>query len=913
MPKIPVQLQTGFRFIKLKKFAGDFKEAKRALENDWQTTANYPWQEVVDEKACGVIIGTNDVFIDIDNKWLANHLVKTKVIPETFTVKTPGNPGFHFGLKCLNAKAKNLNMAGVPVGEIRTGKQYVVAPNSMIGEKKYEIIKDLPLTEIMPGELEKKFERYISWDSKKRLRPCFLNAVHEKVQMVGAEGQAFRTAMACEAKACGLTPDEAVALFCYQNDFGDDGAKSIYHVTRVYEKKITPHKCETIREKCSAFVDCDNCPRKRGLGGIIKTQQIAYNRRFILTSEGITHQYLIEGKKGKDGNKLDDFWGNDEIIYSGPYEPLEKLSVDGQTLFRIKVFEEKLLPMHDVIEHLKSEGGVMDRSRIENGVNAVSLDLLTRKGHATYGVYGKEGGDEIDLCFDILPFKDMQIRAAKHCEEFIHTPITKEGLSPYFEILPCWHKYEAYPAMGMSVMAPFALELRKKVKMLPVLWHYSPVPHLGKSTVQQMFSLNLFKIYPIAGNTIDSEFRLLSLIDSIGGFININEANNVEWRKIEDTIRSHTESYNAGSRGTSKLKDVEYLSRAILGITSNRFRIKDAITLVRIFKIEFDATKEGERSLTQNNDAVSKLLSQMKPFGWNLIAEELDHVGHSLGVLIDNIDKHVKEIRKYAEQFNDPRRPFMWGYCYEGLLIWERTAIKHGLACRAPTYEEFAKGIVEPVEGTSTKTRTLPVADFIHWWEMWKVKNKRQTRTDEHEWIDTIIGEGEIWEGKTLSHKGKDYVGDVITDAILREYQKEKDYQIDNLIDIAQYIMSLTGIPKNELTKTWRFNPKGSVWGVFIPHTTHNLEEDKEDSPQKDDNKPGEKPEKSQQQKIPKSGQADKIMDVKAYVEKVIAGGHKGASYIALIDHFEESFICHLIESGQLFNIPGTDLYKWGG
>jgi len=57
----------------------------------------------------------------------------------------------------------------------------------------------------------------------------------------------------------------------------------------------------------------------------------------------------------------------------------------------------------------------------------------------------------------------------------------------------------------------------------------------------------------------------------------------------------------------------------------------------------------------------------------------------------------------------------------------------------------------------------------------------------------------------------------------------------------------------------------------------------------------------------------DKIADVKNYVEKVMSSGHDGVSYDALVDHFEESLISKLIESGQLVKIPGTDIYKWEG
>jgi hypothetical protein len=62
-----------------------------------------------------------------------------------------------------------------------------------------------------------------------------------------------------------------------------------------------------------------------------------------------------------------------------------------------------------------------------------------------------------------------------------------------------------------------------------------------------------------------------------------------------------------------------------------------------------------------------------------------------------------------------------------------------------------------------------------------------------------------------------------------------------------------------------------------------------------------------------KTSQFDKIMEVKAYIEQYNTKGHDGISWAALTDHFNETLLYHLKESGQLFNIPGTELYRWGG
>lgn len=60
-----------------------------------------------------------------------------------------------------------------------------------------------------------------------------------------------------------------------------------------------------------------------------------------------------------------------------------------------------------------------------------------------------------------------------------------------------------------------------------------------------------------------------------------------------------------------------------------------------------------------------------------------------------------------------------------------------------------------------------------------------------------------------------------------------------------------------------------------------------------------------------KKSQHERILEVKQYIEKAKAAG-LSVSYVALADHFSESDIGHLIESGQLIKQPDGN-YAWGG
>src|SRR3989344_2333212 len=86
---IPKQLQRpDFRFVKV-------CSKKNAIEDDWQNTANYEWnnpllQKWIEQgKNYGVIGGYGKLLvIDFDDEWAYNKL--KDLLPETFVVKTGG-------------------------------------------------------------------------------------------------------------------------------------------------------------------------------------------------------------------------------------------------------------------------------------------------------------------------------------------------------------------------------------------------------------------------------------------------------------------------------------------------------------------------------------------------------------------------------------------------------------------------------------------------------------------------------------------------------------------------------------------------------------------------------------------------------------------------------------------------------
>lgn len=162
---IPKQLQEGkFKFILLKE--------KIPIEKDWTTANNYSYN---DEKIIkfldknntyGIVTGYgNLIVLDFDNPEFQNKIEPQ--LPKTFTIKTAGK-GLHHKYYFIDNpesfKILDINKNTLMDGQGK-GKQ-VVAPNSIINNKKYEIIDDIPINNITKIELSNILKPYINIDKQ---------------------------------------------------------------------------------------------------------------------------------------------------------------------------------------------------------------------------------------------------------------------------------------------------------------------------------------------------------------------------------------------------------------------------------------------------------------------------------------------------------------------------------------------------------------------------------------------------------------------------------------------------------------------------------------------------------------------------------------------------------------------------
>lgn len=154
---IPAQLQNSeFRFIKVA------ARSKRPIENDWQETANYPYnsQELKDYLArggnYGIICGPGEIrILDCDNLARLEELGVLAKFPRTFSVQSrPGRIHRYYMVPELKKKItlfdpilKDDNGQPCHLGEIQGPGTQIIGPGSIHQNtgKPYEIIDDSPI------------------------------------------------------------------------------------------------------------------------------------------------------------------------------------------------------------------------------------------------------------------------------------------------------------------------------------------------------------------------------------------------------------------------------------------------------------------------------------------------------------------------------------------------------------------------------------------------------------------------------------------------------------------------------------------------------------------------------------------------------------------------------------------------
>ncbi len=546
----------------------------------------------------------------------------------------------------------------------------------------------------------------------------------------------------------------------------------------------------------------------------------------VLTDNGVLLRKL---RRNKRGGELE-VSGMRKVVV-GRFRPLRKLELDGESIFEVETTRKFRGNAEEVLAQLKREGIIVHKARASDAINALlsGLELPVERGHATFGVYKTESG-ELELCLEPQPRSESQARIKKQIGKKVHTEATPGNLAAWFRLREFWHPYELYPVMALAAIAPFALVLKDEGVPVPYLYHLSQESGLGKTELLRLFTRRLFGNEILSTDAIKSDYRLADTLDSFGGLIAIEEAENFAWEKFSPHLQLSAEQPLQDARGTGSLGSRPYWSRAVLGFSGNHFPTKRKALLVRFITVEFDRTALKERRRLENRRRLKNITRRLKPIGWRIVEAEIEAI-KTAEELVRRIEKHEERIEEtYPGSFEDPRRAGIWAVVYEGLQAWQRLAEQLGVDWRAPSYEGFVNDVVAMIETNAFAQVEAPVAQFITWWRGWKATHE--------DGMGNIKGQDKIWREHVIETGEKKVQGDVITRAVLDIYERESRHKgsvaVLTLTDLNKGVEALYNIPLDKLPSSARIG--GRKYKVaFIPadDPTEEGEEKNNETPQK--------------------------------------------------------------------------------
>jgi len=137
---------------------------KIPLEDNWQRTNNYNSNDpklikhLEDGNNYGVLCGNGLIVMDADTSEFNEIIISN--LPETFCVKTSKGNHYYYFCKCFDKK-KVLKKEGKHLGEIQSTGTFVIGANSIHPTGiKYEVDKDIPITEINKDTIDNLFQDY---------------------------------------------------------------------------------------------------------------------------------------------------------------------------------------------------------------------------------------------------------------------------------------------------------------------------------------------------------------------------------------------------------------------------------------------------------------------------------------------------------------------------------------------------------------------------------------------------------------------------------------------------------------------------------------------------------------------------------------------------------------------------------
>lgn len=519
-------------------------------------------------------------------------------------------------------------------------------------------------------------------------------------------------------------------------------------------------------------------------------------------------------------------------VITGYLRPERSVTVEGWTYFQTLIApgQRVTASAEELLKRLERDGRIRKRKLGHD----VLIEVLWKMApdpvavYPVYGIYALPTG-ALELCRAPVPVRDEQLKVQEEISDGLAYAPQPSDLQGYADFASHFHPYEVYPVMAMSAISPVAQALRASDVFVPHVWHYALAHGLGKSLTQFVFSRNLWKRVPASGDAVNREFRLSAHLDAGAVPLTIDEAEQLDMRRLGAILKMSVERPIASRRGTTTLTMDAFGARCCLFFNGNRLVPVSGPSLSRFLATRFDSGKQAERKAAKPE--LDRLVRGLQPVG-HALAEKLIVLHPRIESLLEEIRDTEAAIARTGAAQGDIRRPQAWAVAHSGLRVWESVFADFGVKWRAPTVAEFVDQVVVPVDQFTYEGEETVVDAFRSWFESWRARNVTKVTNIEmaggrerYRHDEEIRGAGALFIESELKVDGRSIPGVWVTKALTDEYNRQAvpDLKIGSLPELAAAAADEAHIPHDSVldakgnVKRQSFPQRPSVRAAFVP------------------------------------------------------------------------------------------------
>jgi len=451
----------------------------------------------------------------------------------------------------------------------------------------------------------------------------------------------------------------------------------------------------------------------------------------------------------RDGNEHE----TEVLVVAGALRPVRRILVENETYVEVELSPGSRVTatVPDLLSRLDRAGRLLDHWHARDLVPTFLHRVLpeTELARPTWGFYPSTDGRIVEAN-PPTPVRPEQLVAWEELQAGLEHVPTREDLESYVRLFSFYTPREVLPVLGSAIAAPFALLVRTERELVAHLIEYSRLSGLGKTTLIEACSDDLFGRVGTTGSALNSEFRLPAHLDAYCGPQAVNEVQGLNWRVVAPDIKASSESGRATRRGRSDQSMVDYLSRAVFLMTSNAVPPLTGTELVRLFVVHMDESAKSERRARAKEFERAAAAVRGRRVG-PAIARRIRSSYPTIRALMDRRTGVAEEIRRAVVDqglpISDGRRAGAWAHVFIGLEAFGGACADLGVDWSLPAVSEFVREVVAPIETGAAEMEVTAIQTFRDFLMLFRMEHTIKTTVSDYgvrTVEDAVRGEGTL-------------------------------------------------------------------------------------------------------------------------------------------------------------------------